>query len=69
MSYSLNPVLTGNLVLLLPIQAEDDPRLLEAASDGRLWQMKLTVIPGPDTVEQYLDAALAGQLAGTVMPF
>jgi RimJ/RimL family protein N-acetyltransferase len=69
MPYSLNPVLTGNLVSLLPIQAEDGPRLLEAASDGRLWEMKLTVIPGPDTVEQYLDAALAGRVAGTVMPF
>lgn len=50
MPYSLTPVLTGNLVSLLPMQAEDGPRLLEAASDGRLWEMKLTVIPGPDTV-------------------
>lgn len=62
---SLDPVSTGNLVSLLPIQAEDGPRLLEAASDGRLWEMELTVIPGPDTVEHYLGSALAG----TVMPF
>lgn len=69
MPYSLNPVLTGNLVSLLPMEATDGPRLLEAASDGRLWEMGLTVIPGPDTVEQYLSAALAGRVAGTMMPF
>lgn len=54
MSFALDPVLTGAHVSLLPLQASDAPRLLEAASDRCLWEMKLTVIPGTDTVEQHL---------------
>ncbi len=69
MSSPLDPVLTGTAVSLQPLQASDAPRLLEAASDGRLWEMQLTVIPGSDTVEHYLATALAGRAAGTVMPF
>ncbi|WP_426134986.1 GNAT family N-acetyltransferase [Pseudomonas sp. PWP3-1b2] len=69
MSFSLEPVLNGNTVSLQPLHVSDAPRLLEAASDGRLWEMQLTVIPGPDTVEQYIATALAGRAAGTVMPF
>ncbi len=69
MSFPLDPALTGSLLSLQPLQPSDAPRLLEAASDGRLWEMNFTVIPGPDTVEQYLATALAGRAAGTVMPF
>ncbi|MEK1906092.1 MAG: GNAT family N-acetyltransferase, partial [Pseudomonas sp.] len=43
--------------------------LLEAAADGQLWNSKVTVIPAPDTVEQYIANALQGRQAGTVLPF
>ncbi|MEN0108939.1 MAG: GNAT family protein [Pseudomonas sp.] len=69
MSFPLDPTLTGSHLSLLPLQASDAPRLLEAASDGQLWEMQLTVIPGPSTVEQYVATALAGRAAGSVMPF
>lgn len=69
MSFSLEPTLVGPTITLQPLQAGDAPRLLEAASDGRLWEMTLTVIPGPETVDQYLATALAGRAAGTVMAF
>lgn len=69
MTFSLQPTLVGPTLTLQPLQAGDAPRLLEAASDGRLWEMNLTVIPGPETVEQYLATALAGRAAGTVMAF
>ncbi|MDB6143811.1 MAG: N-acetylglutamate synthase [Pseudomonas sp.] len=62
-------VLTGNTVELQPLQAEHAPRLLEAAADGELWNLIFTVVPGPDTVDQYIDKALAGRQAATVMPF
>ena len=42
---------------------------MDAASDGELWTMKVTVVPGPETAGQYIATALAGQQAGTVMPF
>src|SRR6218665_2000564 len=69
MSFSLEPTLVGPTLTLQPLQAGDAPRLLDAASDGRLWEMTLTVIPGPDTVDQYLATALAGRAAGSVMAF
>jgi RimJ/RimL family protein N-acetyltransferase len=62
-------VLTGDTLELLPLQAGHASRLLRAAEDGELWNMKVTVIPGPSTVEQYIATALAGRDAGSVMPF
>jgi RimJ/RimL family protein N-acetyltransferase len=61
--------LTGVTVELLPLQLKHTSRLLDAAADGELWNMTLTVVPGPDTVEQYVAIALEGRQAGTVMPF
>ncbi|MNR76146.1 putative ribosomal N-acetyltransferase YdaF [compost metagenome] len=63
------PVLTGNTVELRPLQKEHAAPLLEAAADGELWNMKVTVIPGPDSVDGYIDIALQGRENGTVMPF
>jgi N-acetyltransferase len=62
-------VLQGDTVELRPLQREHIPGLLDAAADGELWNMKVTVIPGPDTVDQYVTTALAGSAAGTMMPF
>ncbi len=61
--------LTGTTVELQPLQREYSAALLHAAADGQLWNLKVTNVPGPDTVEQYIDVALAGRDAGTVMPF
>ncbi|MEB0043266.1 MULTISPECIES: GNAT family protein [unclassified Pseudomonas] len=61
--------LTGLTVELQPLQLRHTPQLLDAAADGQLWSMTLTVVPGPDTVEQYVSTALEGRQAGTVMPF
>jgi N-acetyltransferase len=62
-------VLTGNTVELQPLQADHAERLLQAAADGELWNMTVTVVPGPDTVNQYIDKALAGRQTGTMLPF
>lgn len=63
------PVLTGTLVELRPLAAGHRQDLLEAAADGQLWNMTLTVVPGEKTIDQYLATALEGRAAGTVMPF
>ncbi|WP_188394622.1 GNAT family N-acetyltransferase [Oxalicibacterium flavum] len=63
------PTLTGDTVELRPLQAEHAEQLLDAAADGELWNLKVTVIPGPATVDAYIAAALAGRDQGTVMPF
>lgn len=63
------PTLTGKTVELQPLQKEHAAQLVQAAADGELWNMKVTVIPGPDTVAQYIATALEGRANQTVMPF
>lgn len=66
---SMQPTLTGTTVELRPLKADDAPALLQAAADGQLWNMTLTVVPGPERVERYIATALAGRESSTVMPF
>ena len=66
--YRMN-ILSGKTIELRPLLKEHASSLLEAAADGQLWNSKVTVIPGPDTIEKYIDIALAGQQGGTVMPY
>lgn len=63
------PTLVGKLVELQPLRPEHAAALLNAAADGQLWNMKVTVVPGPETIEKYIAAALEGRQAATVMPF
>ncbi|VWC23998.1 GNAT family N-acetyltransferase [Burkholderia metallica] len=63
------PILTGACVELRPLDRADRQALLDAAADGQLWNLKVTVVPGPETVDAYIDTALQGRAAGTVMPF
>jgi RimJ/RimL family protein N-acetyltransferase len=64
-------ILRGTRIELRPLQAEDCPALLAAAADGQLWNLKVTVVPGPDadSAERYVATALAGRQAGTMLPF
>ena len=65
-----NPVsLIGQKIRLRPMTEQDADALLLAASDGELWNMQLTHIPSPDTVAQYINIAITGRNAGTVLPF
>ena len=65
-----NPVsLIGQKIRLRPMKEQDADALLLAASDGELWNMQLTNIPSPDTVAQYINIAITGRNAGTVLPF
>ncbi|WP_174362722.1 GNAT family N-acetyltransferase [uncultured Caballeronia sp.] len=63
------PTLTGHFIELRPLEATHQDALLEASADGELWNMKVTVVPGPDTVDGYIATALAGRETGAVMPF
>ena len=62
-------VLRGNQVELRLLGPEHRQALLDAAADGQLWTLKVTQVPGPETVDAYLATALAGYQAGTVLPF
>ncbi|WP_236200150.1 GNAT family N-acetyltransferase [Pseudomonas pseudonitroreducens] len=63
------PHLIGQHVELIPLRAEHRDALLAAATDGELWNLKVTVVPGPDTVDSYLAKAGKGLEEGTVLPF
>ncbi|MFM0741993.1 GNAT family protein [Paraburkholderia xenovorans] len=65
----IQPTLSGHRVELVPLRQDHAQALLDAAADGELWDMKLTVVPGPATIDAYIATALAGRDAGTVMPF
>jgi N-acetyltransferase len=65
----MQPTLTGNTVELRPLQQDHAQALLNAAADGQLWNMTLTVVPRAATIDGYIKTALDGLAAGTVMPF
>jgi RimJ/RimL family protein N-acetyltransferase len=65
----MRPTLTGKTVELRPLAQEHAQGLLAAAADGQLWNMKLTVVAGPGSIDSYIATALEGRAAGTVMPF
>ena len=54
------PLLEGRHVLLRPMARSDGPAIVEAASDGRLWELFYTVVPGPESIDAYLDRAERG---------
>ncbi|QHC94987.1 GNAT family N-acetyltransferase [Pseudomonas sp. R84] len=61
--------LQGQRILLRPLQYSDAAALLQAAADGELWNLTVTVVPSASTVDSYLKKALDGRDAGTVLPF
>jgi N-acetyltransferase len=63
------PVLEDSHVLLRPMVRADGPAIVEAASDGRLWELFYTTVPSGDDIEAYLDKAEADTATGRSMPF
>lgn len=61
--------LIGKKIQLRPLLASDGPALVQAAADGELWNLPFTVVPSVETVNVYINTALEGQAAGTVIPF
>ena len=62
-------VLEGHGVRLEPISAVHADGLRAATVDGNLSDLWFTSVPSPDGVEEYIAEALAGQTAGTMLPF
>ena len=67
---TVNPTpLEGHGVRLEPLTRDHADALRAAATDGRLWELWYTAVPEPARVEAYIDAALAGQLEGRMLPW
>lgn len=61
--------LKGELVTLLPFQKTYREELLQAASDGDLWNLWFTSVPSEKTIDQYIETALVEKTEGKSLPF
>lgn len=61
--------LEGHGVRLEPLTREHHDGLVEAAKDGRLWELFFTSVPEPEQVHAYISGALSGQDRGDMLPW
>src|SRR5258705_8812380 len=62
-------VLEGHGVRLEPLAPTHRDALAAAAADGRLWELWYTAIPEPAKTSTYIEDALKGRDAGTMLPW
>jgi len=66
----LDPVtLHGDRVVLEPLSHDHHDGLVEAARDGRLWELWYTSVPTPEGMRAEIDRRLGLQAAGEMLPF
>lgn len=61
--------LEGHGVRLEPMALSHAGGLAMAAMDGELWELWFTSVPKPEDVYAYVERALAGQVAGDMLPW
>ena len=61
--------LEGNGVRLEPLSPQHENALAAAVADGELFTLWYTAVPEPSNVGRYIADALAGQAAGTMLPW
>jgi len=61
--------LAGHGVRLEPLEPAHHDGLVAAASDGRLWELWFTSVPEPERVGAWIEAVLAGQAQGHMLPW
>ena len=61
----LDPIeLFGNAIALVPLEPSHREGLLEAASDGKLWELWYTSVPSAESIDHYIEVALAEKSQG-----
>ena len=67
---TLHPVtLERDGIRLEPLSPAHGPEIAEAVTDGELWKLWFTSVPEPKDVPAWLEAALAGQTRGAMLPW
>lgn len=61
--------LSGELVTLQPMSSHHADGLIAAASDGKLWELWYTSVPSTQTIDAYIEKALADGAADKALPF
>ena len=56
-------------IRLEPLAPEHEADLIEAAGDGRLWDLWYTTVPFPEAMAAYIATALQGQRDGDMLPW
>jgi RimJ/RimL family protein N-acetyltransferase len=62
-------VLEGGGIRLEPLTEEHHDALVDAASDGSLWELWFTAVSPPEGMRAYIAAALQGQRDGHMLPW
>lgn len=68
-TYSAACLLQGWGVRLEPLSLTHHAGLQAAASDGELWNLRITWVPHPEETQAYIQSALDMQAQGTRIPF
>ena len=61
--------LLGPHVELRPLDRADREGMIRAAADGDLWTLRVTSVPSPETIDAWIERAIAGREAGTMIPY
>jgi len=70
MPFLLEPLtLGGDLVTLEPLRRDHHDALVDAARDGRLWELWYTSVPRPEGMAADIDRRLALAERGEMLPF
>ncbi len=62
-------ILEGNKVKLIPLSNEYREELIEAATDGQLWNLWFTSVPSEDTIDRYIADAMSQWEQHESIPF
>ncbi|HEU4352052.1 MAG TPA: GNAT family protein [Burkholderiales bacterium] len=69
MIYPKPATLEGHGVRLEPLTPEHEKALMEAAKDGRLWELFFTSVPETENTKRYIEDALKGQERSDMLPW
>jgi len=61
--------LEGHGIRLEPLTRDHEKGLIEAAKDGKLWELFFTSVPEPEKTKKYIEDALKGQEQGEMLPW
>jgi RimJ/RimL family protein N-acetyltransferase len=61
--------LEGHGIRLEPLTREHENGLIEAAKDGKLWELFFTSVPEPENTKKYVEDALKGQERADMLPW
>ncbi len=61
--------LEGRGIRLEPLSKDHEKGLIDAAKDGKLWELWFTSVPEPQFTKKYIEEALKGQELGHMLPW